>query len=256
MGGCGCARLAYVRSCAAHGLHVILVMGVGVLTQFASLRLFLQLDIRVSASEDAGAADLALARSALAALSAHRDLLEAVEAGTVGWGKEPADAAQEVVASSCVVSEGASLGRVLREVQAMVTGAGEAAAGQRRRMQSMEHELANLRFQVASAAPPAGAGASPVVGGQGQRDGGKGPEAGCEMEGACTADDAAERGEVTLCGAGEIDTCADCSALCARSVYVVYGPQIQQLHRLLEEVLCARSPLVALDLLTKDGTWC
>ena len=137
------------------------------------------------ASEDAGAADLALARAALDALGAHRDLLEAVGAGNVGWGKEAAaDVPGDVVSgpSSCVVSEGASLGRLLREVQAMVAGASEAAATHRRRMQSLESELDTLRFQVASAAPPAGAGAgaSPVVG-HGQRDGGNGPEAGGEV---------------------------------------------------------------------------
>jgi hypothetical protein len=139
----------------------------------------------MNASEDAGAADLALARAALDALGAHRDLLEAVGTGNVGWGKAPAaDMSGDVVAasSSCVVSEGASLGRLLREVQAMVAGASEAAAVHQRRMQSLESELDTLRFQVASAAPPAGAGAgaSPVVG-HGQRDGGNGPEAGCEV---------------------------------------------------------------------------
>ncbi len=50
------------------------------------------------------------------------------------------------------VSGGASLARVLREVEAMVAGSTEAAGKQIRRMQSLELDLAALRFQMASAA--------------------------------------------------------------------------------------------------------
>ena len=57
-----------------------------------------------------------------------------------------------------LVSEGASLGRLLREVEATVACCSQAAASHVQRIQSLEHELSSLRFQMASAAPPVGAG--------------------------------------------------------------------------------------------------
>ena len=57
-------------------------------------------------------------------------------------------AEEDKARSLVVVSEGASLGRVLREVEATVASCASAAASHMQRIQGLEHELSSLRFQV------------------------------------------------------------------------------------------------------------